>query len=145
MKGRFFRSGWVLIAILIFSGCSMFQTVPQTEITLMVDDTGYAPSVIESTPGTQIKLTLQNIGSQEHQFAISKIALEKRNGSGSAMSGMNMPGMSNTAGDMPQVHLIAAAGASVTLEFIPAANGEYEFTCILPNHTERGTLTVKSS
>lgn len=144
MQGRFFQSGLLLTLIFIFSGCSMFRTVPQTEVTVIVDDKGYAPSTIESSPGTQIKLTLQNIGTQEHQFAIDEIALEMRNGSGSAMAGMNMPGMSNDTADMPQVHIVAAPEASTTLEFIPVSNGKYEFSCILPNHNERGMLTVKS-
>ncbi len=144
MNGRFFRSWLLLTAIFMFNSCSMFRTVPQTEMTVIVDDNGYAPSSIESTLGTQIKLTLQNIGSQEHQFAIDEIALEKRNGSGSAMAGMDMPGTSNDAGNMPQVHIVVAPDASDTIEFIPVSSGEYEFTCNLPNHNERGMLTVKS-
>lgn len=134
-----------VVAIIGVSGCAMFRSAPQSEITVTVNDKGYAPATLEATTGTTIRLTLQNVGAQEHQFAIDKIALVVSDSSGSAMAGMDMTGMSNAAADMPQVHLAAAAGQSTTLEFTPAQAGTYVFTCILPDHGERGTLTVKRS
>lgn len=57
----------LLLAMLtLLTGCSMFQSTPTNELGVTVDDAGYTPSFLEAPIGTSIKLTLNNIASQEH-------------------------------------------------------------------------------
>lgn len=137
----------LLVTLALLTGCSMFQSTPIPELLVTVDDAGYNPATLEMTIGERVKLTLNNVAAQEHQLAIQEIAIVNRGGGMGDMPGMNMSGsssdMSNMA-NMPQLHLVAAAGAQNSLEFTPAQADQYEFFCILPNHRERGQLTVKN-
>jgi uncharacterized cupredoxin-like copper-binding protein len=140
------RMGLLLALAVLLTGCSMFRSAPQRELLVTVDEAGYAPNRLEAQAGEQVTLTLNNVGTQEHHFAIQEIAIVTRGGGVGGMPGMDMSGMSgdmSEMGPMPQLHLVAAAGTSNTLEFTPSQAGEYEFKCIVPGHRETGTFIVQ--
>lgn len=140
---------WIGMSVLVvlLTGCSMFRSVPQRELLVTVDSAAYAPNTLAVQTGEEVSLTLNNVGSQEHHFAIQEIPIATSGGGMGSMPGMDMSGMSgemSEMGPMPQLHLVAAAGTSNTLEFTPTKSGHYAFNCILPGHTESGTLVVQS-
>lgn len=92
--------------------------------------------------GETAKLPLKNSGSVEHQLGIAEIPLVTQGG---GMAGHNMAGMDGTMApeaEQLQVHLVAALGATTSLELTPTQAGEYAFRCVAPGHTEQGTLVV---
>lgn len=146
MTVRWLSVGLLLMAALMLTGCSMFRSVPQRKLLVTVDDASYAPNTLEVRAGEQVTLKLNNVGTQEHHFAIQEIAIVTQGGGVGNMPGMNMSGMSDEMsemGPMPQLHLVAAAGTSNTFEFTPSQAGEYAFKCIVPDHNEAGTLVVQ--
>jgi uncharacterized cupredoxin-like copper-binding protein len=146
MTQRWFIPLMLVFSALTLAGCSMFRSAPQRELLLTVDDAGYSHDTLEARAGELVKLRLNNAGGLEHHFAIVEIPIVTSGGGMGDMSGMNMAGMSHDMsemGPMPQLHLVAAAGASNTLEFTPTKSGQYLFECIVPGHTEVGTLFVR--
>lgn len=71
-------------------------------------------------------LTLNNASSAEHQLAIKEIPLVTTGGGMSGMSG-DMAGMSEEMNDY-QIHMVAPAGGTTTLELTPAKSGQHEFS-----------------
>jgi uncharacterized cupredoxin-like copper-binding protein len=135
------------VLVVLLTGCSMFRSAPQRELLVTVDTVAYAPNTLETEVGEEVTLTLNNIDTQEHHFAIQEIPIATSGGGMGSMPGMDMSGMSrdmSEIGPMPQLHLVAAAGTSNTLQFTPTKSGQYQFNCILPGHTESGTLVVQS-
>jgi uncharacterized cupredoxin-like copper-binding protein len=134
------------VLVVLLTGCSMFRSAPQRELLVTVDNVAYAPNTLETEVGEEVTLTLNNVDTQEHHFAIQEISIATSGGGMGNMPGMDMSGMSgemSEMGPMPQLHLVAAAGTSNTLEFTPTKSGEYEFNCIMPGHTESGALVVQ--
>jgi len=138
---------WLFLGLaLLLSGCSMFRATSQRELLLTVDDRGYAPNLLQVEAGESVLLTLDNIGAVEHHFAIQKISIVTRGRGMNNMPGMDMSGMSEDMSNlesMPQLHLVAAAGERNTLEFTPTQAGQYEFKCVVPGHSEVGSLFVR--
>ena len=138
--GGWYTTLLMMLLGVLLAGCSMSRSAAQRELLVTVDDAGYAPKTLEAQAGEQIRLTLKNIGTQEHHFAIQEISIATTGG------GMDMSGMSgdmSSMGSMPELHLVAAAGTSNMLEFTPTQAGQYEFKCIVPGHMETGTLVVQ--
>jgi uncharacterized cupredoxin-like copper-binding protein len=127
-----------LAAGLLLSGCSP-AAPPSTPVTVVVRAGTYVPPTFEAPAGKPIRLTLDNLDNVPHQLAIEDIALATR-GSAGAMAGMDHEMPDGTA--MPPVHIVAAPGALVTVDFTPTQAGTYTVRCLEPGHTEVGTLTV---
>ena len=112
-----------------------------SSVTVEVNDRGYQPATVEVATGETVKLTLKNTGDVEHQLGIAEIPLMTQGGAeGHSMAGMEGTMVPET--EQLQVHLVAAPGATATLELTPTKAGEYEFHCLIPGHTEQGTLIV---
>lgn len=116
-------------------------TAAPQEVTVEVDDAGYAPDRVTVVVGQETKLTLRNIGTDEHDLGIDEIALVTR-GEDNGMPGHNMEAMTGETGEPLQLHVLAAAGSSSSLEITPTKLGEYEFRCRIANHKEVGMLVV---
>lgn len=99
MIHRWFISS-LLVSALVLTGCSMFRSAPQRELLLTVDDAGCTPNTLEARAGEQVTLTLNNVGTQEHHFAVQEIPIATSGGGMGDMPGMNMAGMS---GDMSEM------------------------------------------
>lgn len=140
MKIRFFTLPLVSLAVgLLLSGCVPTGT-PPTALTVAVRDGAYEPAALQAPAGKPVRLMLDNQDRVQHQVAIEDIALATQGGTTDAMAGMDheMPG----GAEMPPVHLVAAPGTQVAVEFIPTQAGQYTVRCLEPSHTETGTLTV---
>lgn len=114
--------------------------------TLVATDIAYDIDQIESTVGNPVKITLRNEGTLEHDFTVMSIPLSGEimaEGANDGMAGHDMGGMA----DEPEIHIAPTAGEALSIEFTPAAPGEYAYFCTVEGHKEAGmvgTLTVKA-
>ena len=103
-------------------------------VTLNAGDFTFTPAQIEVAAGQTIKVTLENTGTQDHDFTIQAIPLSgKARGTGTAEGHMH-----SAAGSA--VHVAIKAGATGSIEFTPTAGGVYEFDCTVPGHKAAGMV-----
>ena len=113
------------------------------EVTLQAAEFRFEPSSVEVTAGQQLTVTMENMGTVEHDFVILEIPVEQS----AAESEPATPG--HTMDEMevePAVHTGAMAGMSASVSFVPTKPGTYEFFCAIPGHKEAGmvgTLIVR--
>lgn len=141
MKEAFYV-GQIVMGLLLL-GCG--RAAEPNEIVVEVSEQGYLPSEVTVPVGKATRLTLSNVGAEEHDLGIVEIPLVTRGGGGGMA---NMPGMSGTGSEMAtplQLHVVTAAGASNSLDITPTKVGEYEFRCQIDGHSEAGTLVVTRS
>ncbi|MBI5029299.1 MAG: cupredoxin domain-containing protein [Chloroflexi bacterium] len=138
------------ILLLLFAGltlglvaCSGGAASPKgasaQQVTIQVSEFSYQPATIEVLVGQPVKLTLQNKGSVEHDWAIQKIPVIDVREAG--QGGHNMGGTTT-----PDLHVSALNGKSAELVFTPTRAGTYQVACTVAGHKEAGmvgTLIVK--
>lgn len=127
----------------LLAACSSLGANQPTTVTVEVNDTGFQPAVVEIAAGQPSRIVLKNTGSVEHQLGISDIPLVTQ---GNGVAGHNMAGMNGTmAPGMEQlmVHMMAAPDTMTSLDLTPSMAGQYTFRCVIPGHSEQGTLVVK--
>ena len=113
------------------------------EVSLQAAEFRFEPSSVEVMAGQQVTVTMQNMGTVEHDFVIQEIPVEQS----AAESESATPG--HTMDEMevePAVHMGAMAGMSDSVSFVPTKPGTYEFFCAVPGHKEAGmvgTLIVR--
>jgi len=115
------------------------------DIILIAKDIAYDAPRVETVAGQPVRLTLDNQGLLEHDFSIIEIPLsgeviEVEHAEGEAEHDMSQ------LAEEPAVHVAAVAGEQGTIEFTPAAPGEYVFYCTGAGHREagmEGVLVVK--
>ncbi len=106
----------LLAGALVCAVAACGASPPSREITVAMDDYRFLPNVIEIAPGERIRLTLKNIGRQEHDFA---------------------PDQRGLAFGVPSFHLGPAASASRDWT-APTTSAEIAVTCTLPGHAQAG-------
>ncbi len=135
----------VLVALLALTGCGGQQSSGGSAqalagVTLNATDFVFTPAQIEVAAGETIKVTLENKGTQDHDFTIQAIPLSgKAHAMGNADDHMH-------SADSSAVHVAVKAGTTGTVEFTPTEAGVYTFDCTVPGHKEAGmvgTLNVK--
>ncbi len=134
----------LLLAAAVLAACSGSPATGANQITLEVSNLQYQPATIEVTAGQPVKLTLRNNDSVEHDFSIMEIPTAAMGATAAPMAGHEMGGMTAD----PQLHMVAAMGATNSMEFTPTKPGTYEFFCTVPGHKDagmKGTLVVKAS
>lgn len=132
----------VLLAAAVIAACSGSPSTGANQIALEVSNLRYQPATIEVTAGQPVKLTMRNNDSVEHDFSIIEIPMATMGATAAPMAGHEMGGMTAD----PQLHMVAAMGATNAMEFTPTKPGTYEFFCAVPGHKDagmKGTLVVK--
>ncbi|MBI5292223.1 MAG: cupredoxin domain-containing protein [Chloroflexi bacterium] len=133
----------LLFAAAIIAACSGSPSAGANQITLEVSNLQYQPATMEVTAGQPVRLTMRNNDSVEHDFSIMEIPMAAMGATAEPMAGHEMGGMTAD----PQLHMVAAMGATNTMEFTPTKPGTYEFFCTVPGHKDagmKGTLVVKA-
>lgn len=146
-NGRLMKVGAHIVGLAaglaLLAACSSLGADQPTTVTVEVNDSGFQTAVVEIVAGQPSRIVLKNTGTVEHQLGITDIPLVTK---GSDAAGHSMAGMSGTmAPEMEQlmVHMMAAPGSMTSLDLTPSMAGEYTFRCVIPGHTEQGTLVVK--
>lgn len=130
-----------VVGLLLLGCASAAQT---NEVIIEVNEQGYLPNEVTVFVGKDTRLTLSNVGTEEHDLGIVEIPLVTRGG-GDSMAGHNMDDMSGSMTTPLQLHIVSEEGASNSLDITPAMTGEYEFRCQIAGHSEVGTLVVAES
>lgn len=144
---------YVLLTLLVLSlvlvACasdSTTETVPEPKaVTLIATDIAYDVEQIEASVGQPVQLTLENQGVLEHDFSIVEIPLSGEVVTleeAGEMAGHDM----GHEEDEPDVHIAVPTTDRGTIEFTPAAPGEYVYYCTVSGHREagmEGVLVVK--
>jgi uncharacterized cupredoxin-like copper-binding protein len=137
----------VVTAVLTACGSSAEPTpIPLAELSLTTTDIAFDTNRLEVRVGQPVRLTLHNEGVLEHDFSIMLMPHTGEvmgGGMEGEMAGHDMSHMS----EEPDIHVVAPAGDSRTVEFVPSEPGEYEFICTTTGHKEAGmvgTLVVKA-
>ena len=135
-------TGFAILAGLALAACSGAggTTGPQA-LTVEAKEFTFSPANLEVQAGQPVKLTLQNTGTEEHDFSILEIPLAAQ----AEETGGAEHDMSNMA-DMPDLHVAAMKGQRATLDFTPTQAGTYQFWCTVPGHKDAGmtgTLVVR--
>lgn len=131
----------IVIGAALLAACSSGQE--PLEVTLQTAEFRFDPSSVEVAAGQQVTITMENVGTVEHDFVIQEIPVEQSAaGSEPATPGHTMDEMEVE----PAVHMGAMAGMSDSVSFVPTKPGSYEFFCAIPGHKEAGmvgTLIVR--
>ena len=131
----------IVVGAALLAACS--SGPEPLEVSLQAAEFRFEPSSLEVTAGQQVTVTMQNMGTVEHDFVIQKIPVEQS----AAESESATPG--HTMDEMevePAVHMGAMAGMSASVSFVPTKPGTFEFFCAVPGHKEAGmvgTLIVR--
>lgn len=115
---RIAAAALALGAALAACGGGATPTPAAVEVTLTATEFAYDPSAVEVAAGSEVKFTLANKGTLEHDITIDSLSYV----------------------------LYAAVGESPSSMTPTLAAGTYEFHCSIPGHKEAGmvgTLTVK--
>lgn len=140
MKPRELSLG-VAIGAALLSACS--SGPEPLEVTLLAAEFRFEPSRVEVIAGQLVTITMENMGTVEHDFVIQEIPVEKSPGESEP------PTPGHTMDEMevePAVHMGAMAGMSDSVSFVPTKPGTFEFFCAVPGHKEAGmvgTLDVR--
>jgi uncharacterized cupredoxin-like copper-binding protein len=132
---------WVFAGLtLVLVACSGGATSSQNtrQVTVQVSEFKFEPATIEVSVGQPVKLTMQNKGSIEHDWAIMKIPMMGMKESGEVGHAMGAT--------KPDLHVSAMMGKSAELEFTPTQVGTYQIVCTVAGHKGAGmvgTLIVK--
>ncbi|MEK6721735.1 MAG: cupredoxin domain-containing protein [Chloroflexota bacterium] len=107
-----------LAATLAACGGAASPSPTAVDVTLTATEFAFDPNTVEVTAGSQVRFTLANKGTLEHDVTI----------------------------DALNYTLLAAVGESPSSATATLAAGTYDFHCSIPGHKEAGmtgTLTVK--
>lgn len=125
---------------------STTETAPEPKaVTLIATDIAYDSEQLEAAVGQPVQLTLENQGVLEHDFSIVEIPLSAEVVTleeAGEMAGHDM----GHEEDEPDVHIAVPTADRGTIEFTPAAVGEYVYYCTVSGHREagmEGVLVVK--
>lgn len=130
----------IVLALFTLAACSSggtAETKPETkEVTLVASDIAYDMKRVEAAAGQPVSLTLENQGVLEHDFSIVEIPLlgEVTTEHAEEPDDHDM----SEVDEEPAVHVAAAADGHSTIEFTPAAPGEYVYYCTVSGHREAG-------
>jgi len=128
----------------VLAACS--STPAPLEVNMQASEFRFDPATVEVQAGQQVTITMQNMGTVEHDFVIQEIPVEGTVAE-SATTEPGMAGHTMEGTDMePAVHMGAMAGMSDSVTFIPTKPGTYEFYCAVAGHREAGmvgTLMVR--
>ncbi len=103
------------------------------EISVMMRDIAYEPTVIELARGESVRLRLENGGALSHDFSIDSMPMQ-----GVEMTGGSSAGGHGGHGGGAAMHMALGAGQRGTLEFEATDVGEYVFYCNEPGHRDAG-------
>jgi len=125
----------VVIGAALLAACS--SGPEPLEVTLQAAEFRFEPSRVEVMAGQQVTITMDNMGTVEHDFVIQEIPVEQSDaGSELATPGHTMDEMEVE----PAVHMGAMARMSSSVTFVPTKPGSYEFFCAIPGHKEAGMV-----
>lgn len=110
MKRSLLPPGLALALAALLAGCGAGGGV--REIRIVATENRYAPAVVQARAGEKIKLVIENLGREEHEFESEQIKFDELK---------IPPGKTRTV--------------VVTM---PARSGEYEFFCDAPGHRADG-------
>lgn len=131
----------IVVGAALLAACS--SGPEPMEVTLQAAEFSFEPSRVEVMAGQQVTITMENIGTVEHDFVIQEIPVEQSAaGSEQATPGHTMDEMEVE----PAVHMGAMPGMNSSVTFVPTKPGTYEFFCAIPGHKEAGmvgTLDVR--
>jgi len=144
------RIGWValgtaaLLALLVggawLAGGFKAASPAASNLTLTINNFSYSPQDLTVTVNQPVRIALVNDTTLEHDFSIQTISVTNVVETNSAQhDAMDM-------GNMPALHMAAAAGQTAELTFTPTQPGLYQFFCTVPGHKDAGmlgTLLVK--
>jgi len=102
-------------------------------ISVALEDFSFAPGSIDATAGTQVTVTVSNIGGIQHSWVLLNAGDEV-----TATAQITDDRILATSADLEP-------GQSGTVTFTAPAPGTYQIVCHIPGHTEagmRGTLEV---
>ena len=122
-----------MLLILVACGNGAAPTTPSV-VNVEASDFRFEPATIELKAGQPVKLSFRNKGAVEHDFSVMAIQVANSGTPGHSGAGHDMSNMAM----QPDLHTIAAAGQTSTLEFTPSQSGTYEFQCTVAGHKDAG-------
>ncbi|MEW5988868.1 MAG: cupredoxin domain-containing protein [Chloroflexota bacterium] len=137
---RLVMIAWLLTALSLVACSAPADTSGPQTITLEASLMKFQPATLEVTAGRPVILTFINKDTVDHDFTVAEIPV-----TGVLVGEVIEHAMAHGHSD-PDLHVVALAGKSNTLEFTPTQPGTYEFTCTVAGHKEAGmvgTLVVK--
>lgn len=136
-----FTSFGVMVLLIILAACASGSSTEMTPepkaVTLVATDIAYDLEQIEATVGQPIQLTLENQGVLEHDFSIVEIPLSGDVVTIEEPEAMESHEMGHEE-DESDVHIAVPTTDRGTIEFTPAAPGEYAYYCTVSGHREAG-------
>lgn len=131
-----FLAGLPVLAACSAGGAA--ETAPEPKaLTLIATDIAYSIKQIDVTVGRPVQLTLENQGVLEHDFSIVEIPLAGEVVTLEEPEQMQGHEMGHEENE-PAVHIAVPTSDRGTIEFTPAAPGEYVYYCTVSGHREAG-------
>jgi uncharacterized cupredoxin-like copper-binding protein len=118
--------------VLVLAACGGDEDGPgnaSTEITIEMSDFAFEPEQVAVPAGEEITVTLNNVGSVDHNWIIVN-------------SGIQIESESEIPDDRSDFELVSSdiveAGASTTFTFTAPGRGVYQVICDVPGHFTAG-------
>lgn len=122
----------VIAVVLVLAACGGDEDGPgdaQTSFTVEMSDFAFEPSDVAVPPGEEITVTLNNVGSVDHNWVV-------------LASGVQIEAESEIPEDRTGFELVASsvieAGDSATITFTAPDRGVYQIICDVPGHYTAG-------
>ena len=112
----------LLLASLALAGCLGGSSGPN-EIVVKAEALKFNPATIEVMAGQPVILTFQNADALDHDLSIMEFPMANMGATAEPMAGHDMSNMT----EAPDLHMVAAMGATSSFEFTPTKPGTYEF------------------
>jgi uncharacterized cupredoxin-like copper-binding protein len=109
------------------------------EVSVIMRDIAFEPTVIEMRRGETLRLNFENRGALVHDFSVDSMPMGRMEMTGGT-SGDGDDGHDGHDGHGPEsaMHMALAAGEHGMIEFEATEAGEYVYYCNEPGHREAG-------
>ncbi len=122
----------LIALVLVLAACGGDEDGPgnaSTEFTIEMSDFAYDPDLIAVPAGEEITITLNNVGSVDHNWVV-------------VTNGIQIEAESEIPDDRTDFELLSSelvpAGSSTTLTFTAPTRGVYQIICDVPGHFTAG-------
>lgn len=117
-------------------------TAQVKEITIKASEFKFEPNQFTLKEGQPVRLTLDNVGTVDHELEISDLKAKDVHLDLSQAGKIPPDEKSEAESDAQkeQIHGYAAQGGKAVVEFTPISSGTFEFACNLPGHKEAGMV-----
>ncbi|MEW6046354.1 MAG: cupredoxin domain-containing protein [Bacillota bacterium] len=145
---RFGPTGLLVAALLALLAAGA-QGARRQAFTVVMGEYSFDPATLTVSAGSQVEITLVNQGRLPHEFMVypsgPNMPMERKEMHEWVEANSMLKGVEttvevdgNTISGTEIMEVVVKPGARVSIRFVPARTGTFEFACLIPGHYEQG-------